>query len=525
MKISSIVYLSETIILALIILVGTVLILQTKKKKRVFGFLAICLAMSVAVLGSSFWFEQPEMKVEELYCLEVNSVEKISLPNTYYHFSDVTNNVKIYGDFDYNKVGEYDIKFEVETFAGTYSKSSKLKIIDTKSPVITLIGDEVLNLSYSKEFEEPGFEAIDENDGNITNKVSVTKEKIDDNNYNIKYEVQDESGNKTEKYRKVVLIDDVPPVITLNGNSSITLFVGDKYNESGAKAVDEKDGDLTEKIEIFGQVDTSKEGNYSITYKVKDSKENEAIAQRNVVVKKQEVIKRETTVTSSTSQATTTVSAQNGSNGKKGVIYLTFDDGPSTNITPKILDILKQKNVKATFFILNYNSAAESIVKREYEEGHTIAIHGYSHDYNTIYKSEEAYMQNITKLQEKIKSLTGYNATITRFPGGSSNTISRFNPGIMTRLCKLVVEKGYKYFDWNVSSGDAGGAKTADDVYNNVISGLSKSKANVVLMHDFSSNSKLLDALPRIIDYGLANGYTFERITESTPMVTHRPNN
>ena len=174
----------------------------------------------------------------------------------------------------------------METFAGTYSKSSKLKIIDTKSPVITLIGDEVLNLSYSKEFEEPGFEAIDENDGNITNKVSVTKEKIDDNNYNIKYEVQDESGNKTEKYRKVVLIDDVPPVITLNGNSSITLFVGDKYNESGAKAVDEKDGDLTEKIEIFGQVDTSKEGNYSITYKVNDSKENEAIAQRNVVVKK-----------------------------------------------------------------------------------------------------------------------------------------------------------------------------------------------------------------------------------------------
>lgn len=103
--------------------------------------------------------------------------------------------------------------------------------------------------------------------------------------------------------------------------------------------------------------------------------------------------------------------------------------------------------------------------------------------------------------------------------------VSKYNPGIMTRLCKLIVSKGYKYFDWNVSSGDAGGAKTSDDVYNNVISGLSKSKANVVLMHDFSSNSKLLDALPRIIDYGLANGYTFERITESTPMVTHRPNN
>ena len=134
-------------------------------------------------------------------------------------------------------------------------------------------------------------------------------------------------------------------------------------------------------------------------------------------------------------------------------------------------------------------------------------------------------MENITKLQSKIKASTGYNATITRFPGGSSNKVSRFNPGIMTRLSKLVVERGYKYFDWNVSSGDAGGAKSADDVYNNVIKGISKSKQNVVLMHDTNAKSMTLQALPRIIDYGLANGYRFERITESTPMVTHKPNN
>ena len=95
----------------------------------------------------------------------------------------------------------------------------------------------------------------------------------------------------------------------------------------------------------------------------------------------------------------------------------------------------------------------------------------------------------------------------------------------MSRLCKLVVQRGFKYYDWNVASGDAGGASTSDQVYNNVINGLSKSKQNVVLMHDFSSNSKILDALPRIIDYGLQNGYTFAKITESTPMVTHHVNN
>ena len=210
---------------------------------------------------------------------------------------------------------------------------------------------------------------------------------------------------------------------------------------------------------------------------------------------------------------------------RQGVIYLTFDDGPSLSITPKILDILKKKNVKATFFILNYDGKKEEIVKREVNEGHTVAIHGYSHDYKEIYQSEEIYMQNIKKLQDKIKASTGYNATITRFPGGSSNTVSRYNPGIMTRLTKKVVDSGYKYFDWNVTSGDAGEARNSTDVYNNVVKNLSKSKSNVVLMHDFNGNTKTLNALESIIDYGIQNGYTFSKITESTKMVTHSVNN
>lgn len=268
-----------------------------------------------------------------------------------------------------------------------------------------------------------------------------------------------------------------------------------------------KTGDLTDKIQIEGTVDTSKVGNYTITYRVKDTKGNEATKTRTVTVKNVPV------------QATT------GVDGAKGVIYLTFDDGPSASITPQILDILKKRNVQATFFILNYSDANEYLVKRIVAEGHTIAIHGYSHDYSQIYQSEETYMQNITKLQEKIKNSTGCNTIITRFPGGSSNTVSKFNPGIMTRLTKLVVDSGYKYFDWNVSSGDAGEARTSEDVYNNVVNGLRKTRMNVVLMHDFSGNTKTLNALESIIDYGIENGYTFARITENTPMVTHGVNN
>ena len=220
------------------------------------------------------------------------------------------------------------------------------------------------------------------------------------------------------------------------------------------------------------------------------------------------------------------VYAQDGTSGKKGVIYLTFDDGPSTTITPQILDLLDRKGVKATFFILNYDDARADLVKREHEAGHTVAIHGFSHTYSAIYQSMNSYINNVTKLQEKIKDTIGIDVTITRFPGGSSNTVStKYCSGVMTALCYEMVNRGYTYFDWNVDSDDAGSAKSSDDVYRNVTTRLKKDQANVVLMHDFSGNTKTLNALESIIDYGLENGYTFEAITNETQMVTHETNN
>ena len=161
----------------------------------------------------------------------------------------------------------------------------------------------------------------------------------------------------------------------------------------------------------------------------------------------------------------------------KGVIYLTFDDGPSANITPKVLDILKKENVKATFFVLNYTKSNEKLIKRIVAEGHTIGIHGYSHEYSKIYKSKKAFLNNIYSLQEKIKKSTGVKTTYMRFPGGSSNTVSRhYYKGIMSILTREMLARGFRYYDWNVSSGDAGGAKNANDVYRNVTKNLSKKR-------------------------------------------------
>ena len=209
-----------------------------------------------------------------------------------------------------------------------------------------------------------------------------------------------------------------------------------------------------------------------------------------------------------------------------GIIYLTFDDGPTSDSTPQILDILKDRNIKATFFVLHYDENHEQFIKREKNEGHTIALHGYSHAYSEVYPSADTCLENFRKIKEQVYQTTGIESKIIRFPGGSSNLVSKkYCEGVMTELVTRVVNEGYRYFDWNVDSDDAGHAKTSQDIYNNVTYGIKPGRSNVVLMHDFAGNYKTIDALNDIINWGLEQGYVFRRITEETPMVTHGVNN
>ena len=176
--------------------------------------------------------------------------------------------------------------------------------------------------------------------------------------------------------------------------------------------------------------------------------------------------------------------------------------------------------------MLNYSKSNEKYIKRIVKEGHTIGIHGYSHAYSKIYKSRSAFLDNVYTLQEKIKKSTGVSTRYIRFPGGSSNTISRrYKRGIMTDLTKAMLGRGFKYYDWNVCAEDAGSAKNATQVYNYVVRNLSKKRGNMVLMHDFYSNKKGLEALPRIIKYAKQHGYTFAAIDDNTPMYAQHVNN
>ncbi len=204
--------------------------------------------------------------------------------------------------------------------------------------------------------------------------------------------------------------------------------------------------------------------------------------------------------------------------------YLTFDDGPSDN-TLKILNILDQYKVKATFFVMGTGKL--SYVKKIHDAGHTVALHTYSHDYSKIYRSQKAYFADLEKLNTAIKKYTGEDCKVLRFPGGSSNTVSRdYCKGIMTALSKETANRGYVYFDWNVDSTDASGNNVpVSKIMKNIKTYGGRNKQDVVLMHDTDAKDTTVQALPQIIEYYIEKGYTFAPLTVQTPQVTHGINN
>ncbi len=209
-------------------------------------------------------------------------------------------------------------------------------------------------------------------------------------------------------------------------------------------------------------------------------------------------------------------------NIKGKVVYLTFDDGPSI-YTNDILNTLDKYNVKATFFV-TCSGDINGLAKKILDKGHTLALHTCTHKYSNIYSSEDAYFNDLNEISTRVENITGYKSKYIRFPGGSSNTVSRFNRGIMTRLTKKVQENGYKYYDWNIDSNDAAGANK-NQVYSNVIGALKNSNrtTNMVLMHDTKSSTK--DALDNIIKDALDMGYTFSNINDYTSEIHHGVNN
>ncbi|MDE7354821.1 MAG: polysaccharide deacetylase family protein [Acetatifactor sp.] len=201
-------------------------------------------------------------------------------------------------------------------------------------------------------------------------------------------------------------------------------------------------------------------------------------------------------------------------------VYLTFDDGPSSN-TEKILDILDQYDVKATFFVVGKEGdKAEERLKQIVERGHTLAMHSYSHKYSEIYESVDNFAEDFAKLQDYLYEVTGVKCRVYRFPGGSSNTVSDLD---MHDFADYLAEQKVRFFDWNVSSGDGGSQLLPVELLTeNVVGGVREKSRAVVLMHDSASKSTTVEALPDIIEQILAMEDTvILPITGATEPVQH----
>ena len=375
---------------------------------------------------------------------------------------------------------------------------------DHTAPYITLLGknNPTLEKGTAGDDASLGYIAVDNFDGNITKNVQVVEEEN-----RIAYTVTDSQGNSTTVYRDVTFVDTLAPEIILTGGSDYDHPAHEEYVEPGVQVLDLGDGDITSQVTIQGTVDNRMIGDNVITYTVTDSAGNTATATRTVHVVPNE------------NPAPVTEDDL--------VIYLTFDDGPA-EYTEQLLDILDKYDVKVTFFVTDQFHDYVDMIGEAYRRGHAIGIHTLYHDFYDIYSSVDAYFADFDAMQEIVVEQTGEKTNLFRFPGGSSNTISSFNSGIMTRLAAEAEERGYYYFDWNVSSGDASGTElTPEQVADNVIGNIQANEGyynySVVLQHDIKQFS--VEAVEEIILWGLDNGYIFRALDETSPGAHHPINN
>ena len=200
----------------------------------------------------------------------------------------------------------------------------------------------------------------------------------------------------------------------------------------------------------------------------------------------------------------------------KKVVYLTFDDAPGGEVTKKTLDILKEENVPATFFIIgNQVKGQEDIILRMKNEGHSLGLHSFTHERSKLYGCSSDFINEMKQVQKALYDVTGENYSILRFPFGTNNSTYR----ITNDMVNAVHSNGFKIYDWTQDTLDGANPNSSPDtILNRAIS----TKDNVVvLMHNAHANKNTSQALKGIIKYYKSQGYTFDKITVDTPEIYH----
>ena len=464
---------------------------RRKKQLIILGGVVLSLVLGILIVVNLFATSLSiNLNGQEKETIEVGSEYKELGAKAYLGnlFSKKEVQVEVTGNVDTAKLGKYTIVYEAENSGHKKQKERVITVVDKDAPKINLNSE----IKTCKSQKNVTIDATvnDNYDGDITDKLSY---KIEDNY--IILTATDSSNNKAELKENLTYIDDEKPIIKLKEASTTYVKIGATYEETGATATDSCDGDISKNIKIESNVDVNTLGTYEITYTVTDSAGVTDKVTRKVVVTDQDSLVNGTVT--------------------DGVIYLTFDDGPG-KYTSKILDILDKYQVKATFFVTSQFPGYLSMIKEEANRGHVVGIHTYSHKWN-IYDSVDTYLNDFNKMEQIVYEQTGVHPKYFRFPGGTSNTVSRSHcQGIMTTLSKLMTEKGYTYYDWNVDSCDTCKKQGVEDIINQIKTYVKGNQSYIILMHDIKENT--MNALPSVIEYLKGKGYVFKSIDENTPL-------
>ncbi|WP_195599915.1 polysaccharide deacetylase [Longibaculum muris] len=460
-----------------------------KPRKKLF-IAIICIIIAILVIGIGYFvINQSSIHFISNHEIEVNTVVDYSRFIDYVK-DGKKDDVKIdSSQVNVKKVGEYKVVYKYKD----EEKTLKVNVVDTLPPEFDVKSKKVaLNQTV-----EPSEFVKNIKDASQT-KVSFAK------NYEfnkvgwqeIEVIVKDEYDNETRKKVKVNVVKDekAPEIIVGNAN----VVVGEKIDLKALATIkDDFDKNPTLKVES-DKLDTNKIGTYQVKYIAKDVSGNQ-------------------------SEKTIQVEVVDKTKDNEKVVYLTFDDGPSRH-TPEVLEILKRYQCKATFFITGMNEKYRPYIKTAYDQGHTIGLHTYSHNYSKVYASTNAYFKDLDKVGKLAKEYIGFTPKYIRFPGGGSNTISRkYNKGIMSQLTKQVGKKGYIYYDWNCENGDGYAHMSQSQMLKRATS--SSAKKVMILMHDANGKQNTVDILPKVIEHYQKKGYTFKAIDDSTPVFHQHVNN
>ncbi len=405
--------------------------------------------------------------------------------------------VSYYSEIDTSKTGVYEI---IYTYKNEHY-SLYVEVIDNLVPEVV-----TKNITIDLGMNIEPLDVIESIDDDSKTNVTFLEQYTFDVTgiYQVTVVVEDSFYNKVYKEVTVTVLEEdlIAPEISgmdtmyIEKGSSVDMFMN-------LLIQDNQDPRPTIEVDT-SSLNINKIGHYIVNYTAKDRSNNRTVAKRNVYVIEEK-----------------TIGTHYQSNDK--IVYLTFDDGPSGK-TKEILDILDRYNAKATFFVTAANQNYGNLIKEADSKGHTIGLHTYSHIYQTIYSSQDAFYNDLDAIGKYVESLIGRVPHYIRFPGGSSNVISKnYNEGIMTVLTKSVVEDGYQYYDWDVDSGDATASPTLEQV---IKQSTSSTDTNItILLHDTGNKYVTIEALPVIIDHYQSLGYRFLGISDNSYVSKHKVNN